>query len=371
MLRKGHILAILVIGVSIITTPSVFAVDFVDSSGYTPSWAKGEGYQSVLMECTELVGDFSRDGDWCLEWTAYVLDQGIENFPESTSSKQTLTISASDFELEEGPIYDGPLTSFLPGSYGANWFVGKPFTAVSIDKIKAVGMQDVVRQRLVIPDDEDPLTVVKLEFIVMKFENQQKADQFYENIKNQIDSQGFLTVGEYFEQYSQGKNPDRHILEKTTSNFWAECYGMLLNIEKEDEESGLNCIKDDYVITSLVAWNNYWVDNKYQEYAKDPETMAKEYAEIIIKKIDPSLKSEPIKFNQEFGDDFLDMNEESQSESKSVELSEDDLPRFGDVEQEETPLWATGLAAFVLFGLPVIIIGLIIWKIKKRKKVRA
>jgi len=41
--RKGHILVVLVIGVSVITIPSVFAVDFVDSSGYTPSWAFGKG----------------------------------------------------------------------------------------------------------------------------------------------------------------------------------------------------------------------------------------------------------------------------------------------------------------------------------------
>ena len=69
---------------SIIFSNQSFAVDFVDSTGYTPSWAKGSGYQSVLLKCTELIGDYSRDGDWCMEWVAYVLDQGVENFPEST-----------------------------------------------------------------------------------------------------------------------------------------------------------------------------------------------------------------------------------------------------------------------------------------------
>jgi hypothetical protein len=69
-----------------------FAIDYRDSTGYTPSWALGKGYHSVLMTCTDLIGDYSRDGNWCFEWTAYVLDQGVENFPESTkstSSKQT------------------------------------------------------------------------------------------------------------------------------------------------------------------------------------------------------------------------------------------------------------------------------------------
>lgn len=61
-----------------------FAIDFTDSTGYSASWAKNYGYQTVLLKCDEFSGD-SRDGKWCMEWIANVLDQGFENFPQSTS----------------------------------------------------------------------------------------------------------------------------------------------------------------------------------------------------------------------------------------------------------------------------------------------
>ena len=72
--------------ISTLLVGQAFAIDFRDSTGYTPSWAKGSGYHSVLLECIGISDVYSRDGNWCMEWTAYVLDQGIENFPESTKS---------------------------------------------------------------------------------------------------------------------------------------------------------------------------------------------------------------------------------------------------------------------------------------------
>ncbi len=75
-----------------------FAVDYRDSSGYTPSWAQGAGYHSVLLKCTEMVGDYTSDGNWCFEWTAYVLDQGVENFPESTKSSSS---TSNTYNLSE------------------------------------------------------------------------------------------------------------------------------------------------------------------------------------------------------------------------------------------------------------------------------
>ena len=82
-----------------------FAIDFTDSTGYSASWAKGSGYQTVLLKCHEFSGDNSRDENWCNEWVAYVLDQGFENFPQSTSesneniSQQTITSDAKFDEL--------------------------------------------------------------------------------------------------------------------------------------------------------------------------------------------------------------------------------------------------------------------------------
>jgi len=65
-----------------------FAVNFQDSSGYTPSWAQGAEYHSVLLKCDEFTGSNSQDEKWCMEWVAYVLDQGVENFPQSVNSVQ-------------------------------------------------------------------------------------------------------------------------------------------------------------------------------------------------------------------------------------------------------------------------------------------
>lgn len=64
-------------------------VVYKDSTGYIPEWAKNSGYHSVLSRCNELIGYTTKDGNWCMEWVAYVLDQGIENFPESATGKQT------------------------------------------------------------------------------------------------------------------------------------------------------------------------------------------------------------------------------------------------------------------------------------------
>jgi len=87
-----------------------FAVDFVDSSGYTPSWAKSAGYHSVLLQCNEMIGDTSRDENWCFEWVAYVLDQGVENFPESTES--TSSTSSTNY-LSERTCTANKLSSFV------------------------------------------------------------------------------------------------------------------------------------------------------------------------------------------------------------------------------------------------------------------
>lgn len=63
-----------------------FAVNYRDSTGYTPSWAISSGMYSALDTCLDLSGDTSRDGNWCLEWTLYVLDQGVDNFSMENES---------------------------------------------------------------------------------------------------------------------------------------------------------------------------------------------------------------------------------------------------------------------------------------------
>jgi len=68
--------------------------------------------------------------------------------------------------------------------------------------------------------------------------------------------------------------------------------------------------------------------------------------------------------------ELLDMDEKTPTKESVTFESEEQAPRFGDVEEDETPAWALGLAAFTLFGIPAIIIGLIIWKIKQRNQKR-
>jgi len=90
-----------------------FAIDYRDSTGYTPSWALGKGYHSVLMTCTDMIGDYSRDGNWCFEWTAYVLDQGVENFPESTKNTSS---TSNTYNLSERICTENKICAF-PGEF--------------------------------------------------------------------------------------------------------------------------------------------------------------------------------------------------------------------------------------------------------------
>jgi len=93
--------------------PQIEAVDYRDSTGYTPSWAKNSGYHSVLNRCNDLIGDTSRDGNWCYEWVAYVLDQGIENFPQSTKSTSSASTTSN---LSERACTENKLCAF-PGEF--------------------------------------------------------------------------------------------------------------------------------------------------------------------------------------------------------------------------------------------------------------
>ena len=104
---------IIAIAVVLLIPVSAYAVDYRDSTGYTPSWAIGQGYHSVLLKCTEMIGDYSRDGNWCFEWTAYVLDQGVENFPESTKSTSSSSIN---YNLSERICTENKICAF-PGEY--------------------------------------------------------------------------------------------------------------------------------------------------------------------------------------------------------------------------------------------------------------
>jgi len=443
---------------------NVFAVDFVDSSGYTPSWAIGNGYHTVLVKCTQVSGDSSSDSYWCLEWMAYVLDQGIENFPQSTSENSKPSIP--DFTLEEGPHYSGVLTKFLPDefTYGEKWLVGKPYAEEIDSTLKSVGVKDIINQRVVIPDEFDEYNYMTLKYIIIETENLNTASQFFSKIKEGIKSQNFPTESEYFELEEQGIFKGAMEIKKTTRFFVADCTGVILNLYKENEGAALNCIKDNYIVGTQASWKNEIYNTFFTSVT--PKRAAEDYAKIIITNIDNDLHKDPtvnfpsnaqnIAYHYSIGkltdDELLDYFQKSIDaggikfstdsitieknsqrlsyipdlpriqiiswgegkmtdsqfaetmmwlvergyltipgfDSSSIAVSSEEKEPFFDMPDDnepkvanqptqsqtikksssdsETPAWAMGLAAFVVFGLPIIIIALIIWKIKQRRR---
>ena len=206
---------------TLLFTNQAFAVDYRDSSGHTPSWAKGAGYHSVLLKCTEIIGDYTRDGNWCMEWTAYVLDQGVENFPNSVTEDKS---SIPNFVLEDGPLYSGDLTQFLPhgSDFGDDWQIGKPFTVNDLDQMKNAGVIDIVNQRLVIPDLWDESNFLKISFMIMEFDDAKTTSEFYTKIQESIRSQNFPTSSEYHELEKQGVYAAKMELEKSSEYFVAD-----------------------------------------------------------------------------------------------------------------------------------------------------
>jgi len=456
--------SILIFSIPIIQHAS--AVDYRDSTGYTPSWAKGSGYHTVLLKCNGLIGDYSRDGDWCFEWIAYVLDQGIENFPESTS--ENTKSSSPSFTLEDGPLYSGPLTKFFPNSFtfGDDWLVGKPFTFDQKEALSKVGVVDIASQRIVVPDQIEDSKFLRMSYIITQLDSTTKAKQLYEQVKNGIKSKNYPTESEYFEFEEKGISSNNLELEKTSKFFVADCIGVMKNFYEYNEEGVLTCIKDNYIIATNAAWTNDVVYNDHL-YSNTPEVAVANYVKIIINKIDndlhtnpqvhfpndaqyvafqytmeeisddeilsyfqksileekislptddividenfqrlsyipdlprisiyswarglstdgqfaenmkwmvekgyltvPGLDSSSITVSQEEKPAFFDMEEETPTKASVTIESEEQAPRFEDVEDDETPVWAIGLAVFVVFGIPAIIIGLIIWKIKRKK----
>jgi len=270
----------------------VSAVTFRDSSGYLPSWAENSGYHSVLNKCNGLIGDYSSDGNWCFEWVAYVLDQGIENFPSSTTGTSKPFVESS-FPLEDGPLYSGELTNFFPDSFtfGDDWLVGKPFTSNSLDALReGVGLTDMASQRLLIPDTYDNSANLKISYIIMKFDSASKIKPYFEKMENEFKDMDLPNVGEYFELLDKGITPNSLLLEKSDRFFVADCIGVLNNIEKKNEEARLACIKDEFLVITQGASNKFFVENNYI-LSTSPESVVYDYSEKIFNNIDNQLHS--------------------------------------------------------------------------------
>jgi hypothetical protein len=347
----------------VLLVPSTaFAVDYRDSTGYTPSWAQGAGYHSVLLQCTELTGDYSSDGNWCFEWTAYVLDQGVENFPESTKS----TSSPKSFKLEDGPLYSGNLVNFLPhkSNYGSDWQVGKPFTMENLEQMKSGGLMDFVSQRIVIPDLLDKTNFLKISYMIMELENEKSASEFYSKTKESIYSQNFPNRVEYFELYDQGIWSDKLELERSSEYAVADCIGQIINFDRENEEAKFTCIKENYIVSVMATWKTALYNPSFT--LGGTESTVDEYSEIMVKNIENNSQDQPViyeKSSQE--DEFFPIDEmkpevtSQPTQTQNIEKSTSDI---------EVTTEGMIIALFVVFVLPIIIIVLIIWKIKQRRK---
>jgi len=310
---------------------NAYAIDYRDSTGYTPSWAIGQEYHYVLNECNYLIGDTSRDGNWCNEWVAYVLDQGVENFPQSTSEN---TKSIPNFTLEDGPLYSGSLTNLLPdkSNYGSDWQVGKPFTIENLAQMKSAGVTDFVSQRIAVPDEWDTTNFLKISYIITEFDNSNTSSQFYSKLKDEIYSQNYPTVSEYFELEEQGIYGDRIELEKSSEYFVADCIGQMINYLQENEEAKLTCIKENYIIAVMASWKTDLYNTSFT--LGGIESTVNEYSEIIVNNIENNSTPETIESpsieqvtptqsalgNEEFMD-IPDVNEPETTPSPTIEKS--------------------------------------------------
>jgi hypothetical protein len=258
-----------------------FAIDFRDSTGYTPSWALGKGYHSVLLECTEHTSNFSKDGDWCMEWMAYVLDQGIENFPESTAERNSdVTFDPND--LVKGDLYDGPLLKYLsPDSYyektwdpnldNSGWMIGKPFTLPLNDDVLNAGIRDIVMQGVFVPDIYENHAIV-IAIAIFEFDSNTNANNYFKTTKTELENK---------------IKSDRSMedISRQGTVFYDDCIAFEKNFDLADESSRFVCVKDKYLVsTSANQFGGYVTDNSY-DYVL-PNEVAGDISAKIGKTID-------------------------------------------------------------------------------------
>ncbi len=250
-----------------------FAINYIDSSGYTPSWAPGNGYHTVLVKCTSVSGEGSSDSYWCLEWMAYVLDQGVENFPQSTSeTSSTAKIDSND--LVTGDLYFGSLTKYLSPN-PADWVTGDPFTLPQTDNAKNAGVIDNVAQGIFVPDiySKNSLLVATM---ILEFENNFKAKEFFDTkkmeIQNEINSQNSM------EDITGGG-----------SVYFDDCKIYLKNFDLPDESSRYLCVRDKYIVSVSANQFGGYVTDKSLDYVL-PDEAAYDISTKIGKNIDVTFQ---------------------------------------------------------------------------------
>jgi hypothetical protein len=312
-----------ILAFSVLLSNQSFAVDFRDSNGYTPNWAKSLGPYQALNKCSTIINEITKDGNWCFEWTAYVVDQGYENFPESATGKQSTSIQSpilvgSNSEkdqliskisdvLKEANLVIG---DELVDKDNTNWYRYTIFDS----KGNEMGLLDVyadhkirkVEALMTFASNEASLKIAILTLFVI--EEQIIPTEKWES---EIGKNFLLWIGD-----SMGKG-----LEEDS---------ITIDNKKVSYNS---VIREDFPVGVL-------------SFTVDYDTNIKSAASTITTGSEKPLQ-----------------------EPKSVQITKEEAPRFDDLE-ESTPAWAIGLGIFVVFGIPAIIIGLIIWKIKKGRSAR-
>lgn len=266
-----------------------FAIDFIDSSGYTPSWAQGKGYHTVLVQCMQYSGDGSSDSYWCLEWMAYVLDQGVDNFPQSTSSEST-TNTVTPNDLMKGKPYSGTLLQYLPpNSYYEKylnddshlkpnhnyqgWVIGEPFTLP--DDKSSTSVKDIVSQMIHVTDNTSK-NHVDVGLLIIEFENDIPADSLFKTQKTEIETE--IKSDSAMEDISM-RGPV----------YFDDCIAYEKNFDLPDESSRYVCVIDKYIVSVVANQSGGYVTDNYFRYVL-PSEIADYVVDKIGKNIDTPLQ---------------------------------------------------------------------------------
>jgi len=305
---------------SVLLSSQSFAVNFRDSNGYTPDWAKPLGPYQTLSKCSTIVSEMTKDSNWCLELVGYVLDQGYDNFPESVTGKQSASVQ-SPILTGSNSEKDQLISKISDVLKKANFVIG--------DEI--VDVEDKNWYRYTIFDskgNERGVLDIHADHKIRKVEALTTFTSNEASLKT-----AFLIL---------------YLIEE-----------QIIPTEEWKSEIGKNFmlwIGDS--MTKGLREDSITIDNKKVSYS------------IAIREDSVGVFAFAVDYDTNIktaASTITTGNKKPLQEPKSVQLTEDEAPRHSDLEEDQVPAWVTGLAIFIVFGIPAIIIGLIIWKIKQRK----
>ncbi|MEO9308585.1 MAG: hypothetical protein ABI342_09790 [Nitrososphaera sp.] len=218
---------------------NVYAINYVDHTGYTPDWAQSMGSYQALDRCNGIAGENSADGNWCMEWIGSVIDQGPNSFNPQASSYQNpsytqnipLTISKSS------------LTEFLPTSdnigtdYQMSPVIGLGNSSTFHQTLSNLGVIDLVSQNYWKTKSNNTLVMTAM---ITKFNSDSNASAFYDKkiayVRDKMDS-----------RFSR--------IDTSMSSSDKKCTGIItfINLEfnnpnNNSENDEWYCVKNNFVV---------------------------------------------------------------------------------------------------------------------------